>query len=323
MRKTSFIAVIITLVMLFALGCDKPTNQSEKETSSNVSSVEESSSLESAKEEALPTYEELVALNTYSEILKLYTNFYVKNEWVEVLAETTNVQEMVFMQNNGKIEYHMETSVVGEDEYVSKVSRIGGEWYYYASNDPYMLTPYYSALEIDCEFFDYCLPELIVGEPVGRAYVENEYIVYHASYIQQATEYYDAARSDYTYYFNKETKLIEKIYEKSYDNTNSVVAIYNVEFLYDVKIEDLFSQTLREIIYSSEKRIDIEVVVGGEEEKKVHPFVTTTDSQYVVVINNQTYNLYTDAEYKNLVSSLSQFEGQNKVTLYAKPMYQE
>ena len=307
MRKASFLLVLILLVSLFALGCNTGANQSN----------------ESSVEKELPTYEELLAINTYDAILNSHENFYVKNEWVDVVAGTSNVQELVFMKNDGKIEYHEQASIVGEEGYVSKVSRIGGEWYYYAINDPYMFTPYYSALEIDCQFFDYCLPELMYGEPVGRAYIEDGYIVQHVSYIQQATEDIVAKRNDLTYYFNVETKLIERIYELEYDNTNSVVVTYDAEFIYDVKVEDYFSQPLIDEIYNNEKRIDIEVVVGSDVEQKTYSFVATTDSQHVVVIENMPYDLYTDVECTDLVESLAEFEGQKSITLYSKVRFTE
>lgn len=303
MKKVRFLAVLMSIITIFACGC----NSAEKQSGEDSSSAE-----------VLSTYEELLALNTYSSILDAYDNCYVKNEWVDVNAGITTLHEFVFMQNDGKIEYILEESIVGEEGYTSKLPRLGNEWYYFSSNDPQMLTPYFSALEIDCQFFDYVLPELIYGEPIGRAYIEDDYIVYHASYIQQATEDYEAKRSDFTYYFNKETKFIEKIYELEYDNTNSVVAIYNVEFVYNIKIEDYFSQTIKDYIYNYEKRIDIEVVVKSGEEQKTYSFVATTDSQHVVVIGDKLYNLYADAECTNLVESLAKFEGQKNVTLYAK-----
>jgi hypothetical protein len=305
MNKIRFLAAMLTLLTLFSFGCNSADN-SQSDAAPEV--------------EVIPSFEELIEINSYEHILKNNENCYVKNEWVAVSTDVTNLHEFVLMQNEEKIEYILEESVVGEEGYIAKLSRLGNEWYYYSANDPQMPTPFFSALEIDCQFFDYVLPELIYGEPIGRAYIEDDYIVYHASYIRQATEDYEAKRSDFTYYFNKETKLIEKIYELEYDNTNSVVAIYNVEFVYNIKIEDYFSQTIKDYVYNYEKRIDIEVVVKSGEEQKTYSFVATTDSQHIVVIGDKFYNLYTDAECTDLVESLARFEGQKSVTLYAKEM---
>ena len=82
--------------------------------------------------------------------------------------------------------------------------------------------------------------------------------------------------------------------------------------------------TLRDSVYNSEKRIDVEIIINANTvEEKTYAFVGTTDMNVLVTFNNKVYVLYADAEFTNMVSNLSAYEGQNSVTLYAKALYED
>ena len=126
-------------------------------------------------------------------------------------------------------------------------------------------------------------------------------------------------RREFVFYFDKETKLITQSTAVFYENETDVLAMYAVEYFYDVKVEDVFDVTLIDNIYGCEDRIDLEIVVGyNTAEQKTYPFVTTADSVIYAMINGETYLMYTDPESQNEVSTLEAFKGEKSLTLYAK-----
>jgi hypothetical protein len=301
MKKIKFLAALVTLLTLFSFGC----NNSDHQYSSEASDV-------------IPSFEELVEINSYEQILEKHANFYVKNVWVDVELNQTYCEESVYMIGEGKVDYHSKKINVNTEECVQEASRDGNEWYAYSNIDPFT-----GVLELGETFvLDYTLSEIIYGTPVGKGYIVNDHIVYHASFILEETEDYPAKREDLTYYFNKESKLIEKIEEVDYNNKNVVSDTYLVEFAYDVNMDEIIETTLLECVYNSEKRIDVEVIVDTNElETKRYSLVGTTDMNVLVTVNDKVYALYSDAEFTNMVSNLSAYEGQKSVTLYAKALY--
>jgi hypothetical protein len=301
MKKIKLLASLVTLLTLFSFGCNNIDHQHSGEAS-----------------DVIPSFEELVEINSYEQILEKHANFYVKHFWVDVELNQTYCEESVYMQGEGKVDYHSKRINVGTEECVQEASRDGNEWYAYSNIDPFT-----GVLELGETFvLDYTLSEIIYGTPVGKGYIVNNHIVYHASFILEETEDYPAKREDLTYYFNKESKLIEKIEEVDYNNKNVVSDTYLVEFAYDANMDEIIETTLLECVYNSEKRIDVEVIVDSNElETKRYSLVGTTDMNVLVTVNDKVYALYSDAEFTNMVSNLSAYEGQKSVTLYAKALY--
>lgn len=301
MKKIKVLAALVTLLTLFSFGCNNIDNQHSSEAS-----------------DVIPSFEELVEINSYEQILEKHANFYVKSVWVDVELNQTYCEESVYMIGEGKVDYHSKRINVETEECVQEVSRDGNEWYAYSNIDPFT-----GVLELGETFvLDYTLSEIIYGTPVGKGYILNDHIVYHASFILEETEDYPAKREDLTYYFNKESKLIEKIEEIEYNNKNLVSDTCLVEFAYDVNMDEIFETTLRDSVYNSEKRIDVEIIINANTvEEKTYTFVGTTDMNVLVTVNDKVYALYSDAEFTNMVTNLSAYEGQKSVTLYAKALF--
>ena len=303
MKKIKVLAALVTLLTLFSFGCNNIDNQHSGEAS-----------------DVIPSFEELVEINSYEQIFEKRSNFYVKHFWVDVELNQTYCEESVYMPGEGKVDYHSKRINVATEECVQEASRDGNEWYAYSNIDPFT-----GVLELSETFvLDYTLSEIIYGTPVGKGYIEDNQIVYHASFILEETEDYPAKREDITYYFNKESKLIEKIEELEYNNKNLVSDTCLVEFAYDVNMDEIFETTLRDNVYNSEKRIDVEIIINANTvEEKAYAFVGTTDMNVLVTFNDKVYALYADAEFTNMISNLSVYEGQKSVTLYAKALYED
>lgn len=264
--------------------------------------------------ETLPTFEELVAMNSYDEVLKTHKNVYHKNICTPANPDKAYLEEGVFFLGNGKVDYHMVSTTVATNTINQHLSRIGNEWYYYSTEEGM-----YSVLELGEEsVLDYTLPDMFYNcVPMGKAYIDGDYIVHHAYAISEAMDGYAAQRKDFTYYFNKDTMLLEKATCVMYNDQHVVFESNYVEFSYDVNVDELFADKFIDKVYNAENRIDLEIVVGENEK---YSLVATTDSILYAVINSSTYMMYTDPECKNIVYDLSAFEGVKSLTLYAKEL---
>ena len=264
--------------------------------------------------EALPTFEELIVINSYEEVFKTHENIYHKNICTPENPDEAYVEEGVFFLGEGKVDYHMSSTTIATNTINQHLSRIGSEWYYYSIEEGM-----YSVLELGEEFIlDYTLPDMFYNcVPMGKAYIDGDYIVHHAYAISEAFEGYSAQRKDYTYYFNKDTMLLEKATCVMYNDQHVVFESNYIEFYYDVNVDELFADKFIDKVYNAENRIDLEIVVGENEK---YSLVATTDSILYAVINGSTYMMYTDPECQNVVYDLSDFVGVKSLTLYAKEL---
>ena len=271
---------------------------------------------ENVVDKALPTFEKLLAVNSYDEIFKSHKNIYINNVSTNADPSKSTVEDAILMPGDGKVEYHMLAINAETKEVIQEASRIGDAWYYYAIDEGTN-----AILEVGssfvCEvslpnFFDEC-------KPMGKAYIDGDYIVHHAYYIFNKYDDVDAVRYDYTYYFNKETYLLEKVNTMRYDNNHNVVE-ENVSVLkYDVNVSDVFESTIYDRMHTAANRIDVEIVVdyNTDNEKKYNLVATTDSILYAAVLNDVTYLTYSDPECQNPVTDLSAYEGLKSVTLYA------
>lgn len=173
-------------------------------------------------------------------------------------------------------------------------------------------------MEGERTYFDHTLD--FDSTPIGKGYIENGQIVYHSYYIFEADEMMEASRYDYTLYFNKDTKLLERMDYVNYNEDHQIRNEYTSIVSYDVAdIENKLDKTCYEIITSSERVINLEIIANvGTPEQTSYSFVTTTDSQVYAEFNNLTYLLYTDPACQNLVLTLDEYTGEESMTLYAK-----
>ena len=298
MTKIRIIATLLAIMMLASLimGCQNNTQQTA---------------------EALPTFEELKAINSYKEVFKNHTNVYVKNTNINNEDPSESVlEEAILMPGDGKIEFHMTSTDLKTNTVLQDLSRVGNEWYSYDVEDGM-----YAILEIGASFIlDISIPDFFGDvEAVGKAYVEDNYIVHHASAIYEAWEDIEGWRYDYTYYFNKETHLLEKVLIKYYDGDHVCTEINDVVIEYDVNVSDVFELTLFDRVHGADNRINVEIILGyNTENEKKYNLVATTDSiMYAAVLDDVTYTIYSDPECKNEVTTLDEYEGLKSVTLYA------
>lgn len=292
MRTKALFLAIVMLLSLFICGCDKA--------------------------EKLPTFEELSIVNSFDELFEAHTNVYVKTTCVPSGEGTSIVQDTVYVKGEGKVDYFMREKLESDDGYSGYAARSGQEWYYLASPDPIT-----AVLEVgESFFFDYSVPDFFDATPIGNTYMYNGQIVHHAYDVEPATEDYNAVRYDYTYYFNASTKCLDKIVQLYYNYQHELIATYTSEFYYSVNVKDLFGDTLKDVVYNSDNRIDVEIIVGyNTESQKSYSLVATTDSVLYAVIDNVTYVMYTDHSCQNMVMTLEGFSGKESVTLYAYPLY--
>lgn len=297
MTKIRIIATLLVIMMLASLimGCQDNTQQVA---------------------EALPTFEELVAINGYDEVFKKHATIYLKNTCIDSDPSESFVQEAVLMPGDGKVEYHMTATNIETNTVVRELSRIGDEWYYYDIDEGI-----WAILEVgNSEILDISTPRLFEdAAPMGKAYVDGDYVVHHAYTIYEAWEDIDALRYDYTYYFNKDTYLLEKVEIKYYDGDHVLTKTENVEFKYDVNVSDVFESTLLDRMHAAENRIDVEIIAdyNTDNEKKYNIVATTDSLLYAAVLNDVTYVVYSDPECQNEILDLSEYEGTKSVTFYA------
>ena len=263
----------------------------------------------------LPDFEELVALNSYENILKEHTNLYVKNTCTATYTDESYVEDAVFFQGNGKVDYHMRHTNTASGVFVEDLSRVGNQWYYYNVED----TPY-AVLELgETYVLDYTVPDMFDCEPVGEAFVEGNFIVHKACVVYEGDEENASRRRDYVYYFDKETKLVKQATATLYNSAEEVLATYVIDYTCDVSVEDVLGMTLMDAFGGSPKRIDLEIVVGyNTEDQKTYSLVALTNAILYAVIDSKTYMLYTDPEFQNEVTTLEAYDGTKAMTLYAK-----
>ena len=267
-------------------------------------------------EKELPTFEQLIAINNYDEIFKSHKNIYISNICNNADPSQSTIEKAILMPGDGKVEYHMVAINTETNAVVQNVSRIGNTWCYYDCDEGT-----FAVLEVGssivCEisipnFFDEC-------KPMGKAYIDGDYVVHHAYSIFNEYEDIEARRYDYTYYFNKETYLLEKVEAVRYDNNHFVLESNVAVFKYDVNDSDVFEGRIYDEMINAENRIDIEIIVDyNTANEKKYSLVATTDTiLYAATINDVTYLTYSDSECQNPVTDLSVYEGVKSLTLYA------
>ena len=314
MKKFGIFLLMLLMATALMAGCNNGNGTVSNTTGSESNSNTQTESVQPST--ALPTFEELVALNSYENILKTHSTLYMKNTCTAANAEENYVEDAIFFQGNGKIDYHMRHTNTANG-IIEDLSRVGQQWYYYNVNDAS-----YAVLELGKTYvLDYTIPDMFDCDPMGKAYIDGDYIVHHASVIYEGSEEYSARRRDFVFYFDKETKMIKQTTATLYNNNHEVIATYVIDYTYNVKVEDVFETTLLDSVNADEKRIDLEIIVDyNTADQKTYSLTTTTDAILYAVIDSETYMLYTDTEFKNEITTLEAFADTKNMMLYAKKM---
>lgn len=311
MKKIGICLMFVLLLALFVTGCNSKPEQSPDETTPNNPPTNEAVEISTVE---IPTFEELVEINDLENIFKDHTNVYVNSTATHSTMEDDYTEEIIYIKGDTGLNYHKRSKGASETSY-AYTSRVGNAFYYTdAQQTASILT------EGDDAFFDYTLD--FHSTPIGKGYIENSQIVYHSYVIFEADEMFDALRNDYTLYFNKDTKLIERMDYVVYNSDHQIRTEYSLTVTYDVaNVIDKFDDTAYEIIMSSEDLINLEIIANvGTPEQASYRFVTTTDSQVWAAFNDVTYLLYTDSACQNMVETLDAYKGEKSLTLYAKIM---
>jgi outer membrane lipoprotein-sorting protein len=287
MKKHIFLLMMLCMLVLFVTGCNN--NNAE-----------------------LPTFEELAKINSYEEIFKTHSNVFVQTVQKSDIKEEDVTEEILFFPGNGKVDYHLRKKLNSEDHYYEKASRYGNCWYYSLNEEMF------AVLELGEKFIlDYTINDLYTCIPVGKPYIEDNMIVYHTYLIMKGFEEGTSKRDDYTYYFNLETKLLEKITGVQYNANHEVISTYENIFTYDVK--EYFSPTLYDTITKDENNIKLEIVFDyNTNEQKSYEIITTHKANNLVYFNDSTYSLYTEPEFINQVLTLEEYTDVKNLKLYAK-----
>lgn len=301
MKKSSICLILVLMLALIVTGCNgTPSTPSNAPTTNTPDKI--------------PSFEELLESNDLENVFKNHTNVYVTVEATSADVEYSYTEEVVYVKDDAGLCYHKRSKGAADTDYTYN-SRVGNGFYYVGEGKTVSIMA-----EGDDVFFDYTLD--FRSTPVGKGYIENGQIVYHTYYISEADEEVDfpASRYDYTLYFNKDSKLLERMDYVIYTADHEIDYEYSTVVSYDVKdVESKFGKTAYEEITGSEKRIELEIVANiGTPEQKAYSFVTATDSQILATFNDVTYLLYADPECQSLVADLTDYEGEKTLTLYAK-----
>ena len=125
---------------------------------------------------------------------------------------------------------------------------------------------------------------------------------------------------DYTLYFNKDTKLLERyeylLYVGDYVLTDKYVATVS----YDVAdIEHKLDTTAYKIIQSSDDLIELEIIRDFNTENETrYSFAAPSNAEVCAFIDGYYYEFYSDPECTNPIITLDEYAGQEKLTLYTK-----
>ena len=120
---------LMVFVIMIMIGCSSGNNSVGDATSGDSNSNNQTEATQKSSE--LPTFAELIALNSYENILKEHSTLFVKNTCTATNAEESYVEDAIFFQGDGKIDYHMKHTNTASGSIVEDLSRVGNQWYYY------------------------------------------------------------------------------------------------------------------------------------------------------------------------------------------------
>lgn len=294
MKKIS-IFLVLMFTLIFMAGCG--------ETDENIIDPVDTS-------DEIPTYEELVAANNYDEVFKKHNNIYVNIVCESDLPENVYTSENFYYLDGESVNYNIRTKYAGEDSF-NYTTKIGGEFYYYSANT--IMTLLYTNEEI---IEDYTLD--LTFDYVGEPYLEGDQIVLQAQLFYEDFEEISTRVADYTIYFNKDTRLLEKITYLSHDENTARLYDYVAEISYDA--ENVFEENARDFICERENFIELEIIMDhGSDKEASYKLASTTDAMIGIFYDVKPCYLFTDPGYENAVWDLAVFEGEKSLTLYALP----
>jgi hypothetical protein len=285
-KKICIFLIFVLSFALFAVGCSRPSE--------------------------IPDFEELLEINDIDNIFKNHSNAYISVESKSPIENYNYTEEIIYFKDDTGLNFHKASKgkMISGYDYTSLV----GNAFYYVQGDEI------STMLIGGEdsYFDYSLD--FYSTPIGKGYIDGDHIVYHTYLIYKAGEIFPASRVDYTLYFNKDSKLIEKIYSITYSADHQIEAEYSLDVTYDVEnVEDKLSKTAYDFIMGSDNLINLEIIANvGTPEQASYSLVTRTDSEIMANFSNLPYLLYSDSDYQNPIATLDTYEGEKSLTLYTR-----
>lgn len=316
MKKTWFVLALAAVLAVFMVGCNVVQKDNGDNSCGNGCSADcknecntgGNNDTEKAPEE-LPTFAEIIAFNQLDNVLKTHSNAYVHSVYSAEGKDT--VEDLICFKGDGKADYHQRTKNSDSEEY-EYTSGVGNVRYRVNESSSIIL-------EIGDLFFSkISYLEMDTAVQVGKGYIENDKIVYHAYQIVEGNDEFTAQRYDHTFYFNKDTKLIEKLDYVGYDSEHKAFCEYRSETSYSVDVESKLGTTAYEIMMGSEHIIELEVIEGyNTPEQRTYNLTVPYDADLTLIIDKDFYALFSDVEHTNLVMTLEDFVGEEKVTLYA------
>ena len=293
MKKIALFSVYLLLLVLLITGCGEAKGSASDD---------------------IPSLAELLEINDLNQVLNEHANVYVNSVSKSSNLDYDYTEEVIYVKIDEEICYHKRGKDSSEAPY-DYTSNVGNAYYY--SNAEGIVAMVADSAEA---FSDYTLD--FSSTPIGVGYIEKDQIVYHSYTIYEADEMFAASRFDYTLYFDAKTKLLEQLDYVLYDEGHQISADYSATISYDVSnIDDKFDKTAYEIITTSDRMIELEIIAKyNTPEQASYHFVATTDAELYAMLGYTTHMLYTDPECKNMVSTLDAYTGTKSMTLYAKPM---
>ena len=124
MKKIAIFSVLVIMLSMFITGCNKEKEQ----TSADTPVTENTGDLV-----LIPTLDELAEINCMDNVLKTYTNAYVYGTSKSHEGGDDYIDELIYLRGDGKVDYHLMTKKVNNEDYYYASSVKGG--YYSVDSD--------------------------------------------------------------------------------------------------------------------------------------------------------------------------------------------
>ena len=312
MKKFGICLAFVLMLALLLTGCNDTPEQPSNDAHATDAPATDKNDPPATDTVEIPSLEELIEINDLNKVFEKHSNLYVNVEVKYAADGEERKQDVIYVKDENGLCYHKRIRSASDEEY-TYTSFVGNTIYdtYKDRNT--------AILNVDSSgYFDYTVD--FESTPVGKGYIENDRIVYHSYYIYEESEAFDAGREDYTLYFNKDTKLLERKDYVSYNADHTVDHEYTSTITYDVEnVEEKFETNAYKNIMSREDLIDVEVIANfGTPEQKSYSFVAPANASVWGYLEQVAYYFYADPEYMNEVNDLTAYAGEKKITLYAK-----
>lgn len=311
MKKIGICLIFVLLLTLFVTGCNNTTEQPSNNLPATDTPKNDTPAAETVE---IPRLEELIEINDLDKVFEKHSNLYVNVNVKYADTDENYTQDVIYIKDENGLCYHKRRRSAPDDEY-TYTSFVGTTIYdtYKDRNT--------AIVNVDSSgYFDYTVD--FESTSVGKGYIENDQIVYHSYYIYEEDEMFDAGREDYTLYFNKDTKLLERKDYVAYTDDHTIDYEYSSTITYDVeKVEEKFETNAYETIMSRDDLIDIEIIANvGTPDQKSYSLIAPANASVWAYLEQVAYFFYSDPECTKEVDTLNAYAGEKSLTLYAKKL---